>query len=74
MLFAVSSWRSPCAPGAEGPLTLKGSGEGLGKMLSGAFFSRWAKKLVLKIKRFKSLPFLENTIPGYRKKIHYPIH
>lgn len=56
MLFTALSWWSPCAPGAKGPLTLKGMARG---------WTRCTKKLVLKIKRFKSLPFLENTIPGW---------
>lgn len=66
MLFKGLSWLSPC--GAEGPQKLKRNGEGLDKMLSWDSFSKWAfpsphppkkSRMVLKMKRFKSLPFLE---------------
>lgn len=44
---------------AGGPLKLKRNGEGLDKMLSRASFSKWAKRILKKNQRFKSLPYLE---------------
>lgn len=44
---------------AGGPLKLKRNGEGLDKMLSRALFSKWAKRILKKNQRFKSLPYLE---------------
>lgn len=43
----------------EGPLKLKGNGRGVEKMLDWASFSQWAKWMLQKPQRFKSLPYLD---------------